>query len=542
MGWQQFPQPEGSTGIGVHLSSEAGGYSDDSLREAFSLGIRWAKVLSIIPQDRLVAVIRHGIYPIVRIYKDMNPWNRPLNGVAETQRIQQAMNEGGKPHWKPYIQIGNEGNLAVEWNEDGSPNRLPPENAPEMAAAWWYPIAASVINAGGIPITTPLSPGGNYNDWKWFVRFCRELKALGATRDFLERCAIGVHNYTNNKPLDWGKGGYKRWQLHDFNRAGWHGNEFVPGHEDSQGFCMYEWYHQAMLDICGAECAVLSCEGGTYPGNNDIRYRPPVDEGMHARYITSQMALMMGDTVDDAGIVNEPMPGVPDWYFCTAFWTWGTQPSWWEGDIRRLQVTKAAMRRMSIHPRKAPDVIVPTEPVEPEKPVYVDRLQVEMRQVGSGLVQGNVPAGAEVDVEFFGNHVRGRAGDKPELGAGGFEVLVHNEAREVVVSVSGCEPLRIQLAGRVPFVTVAPRSTPPEEKPAPDYVLELGFKELATKYPIRKVRAAGPLEYTPVRQHAVQEVTFIYGQKERQGLLVWHRQTGAVRLVSADPDAVFSLG
>jgi hypothetical protein len=199
------------------------------------------------------------------------------------------------------------------------------------------------------------------------------------------------------------------------------------------------------------------------------------------------------------------------------------------------------MRRMTIHPRKAPDVIVLPDPVEPEKPVYVDKLQVEMRQVGSGLVQGNVPAGAEVDVEFFGNHVRARAGSKPELGAGGFEILIHNEAREVVVSVSGCEPLRIQLAGRVPFVTVAPRT--PEEKPAPEYVLEAGFKELAIKYPIRNIKPVGVLEYTGVNGDALQRVQFVYGNAVRQGFLVWHRQTGAVRLVSMDTEGgAFSLG
>jgi hypothetical protein len=517
--WQTFPRPEQDDGVGVHLSSENGGYSDDSLREAYALGIRWCKVLEIIPHERLVAVIREGFIPVIRMSTDMNPWNRPLNGVALVERVQRATQEAGRAAFKPYVQIGNESNLNIEWNEDKDPNRMMPENAPEMAAAWWYPLAASVLNAGGIPITTPLSPGGNYNDWKWFVRFCRELKALGATKDFIERCAIGIHNYTNNKPLDWGKGNYRKWGLHDFRRSDWTGNEFVPGHEDSQGFLMYDWYHQAMLDITGADCAVISCEGGTYPGNNDIRYRPPVDEGMHARYITSQMALMMGDTVDDLGVVNAPMPGVPDWYFCTAFWTWGTQPSWWEGDIRRLNVTKDAMRRMTIHPRKQPDVIVLPNPVEPEKPVYVDRLQVEMRQVGSGLVQGNVPVGAEVDVEFFGNHVRAKAGSKPELGAGGFEVLVHNEAREVVVSVSGCEPLRIQLAGRVPFVTVAPRTVEPEKPVEPaKYAFKLSFIEYAAEHPELKLVADGDIASTS--DGDVVQRCYFFNDPRKKGMLI----------------------
>lgn len=684
--WQTFPKPEGDTGIGVHLSSENGGYSDDSLREAYALGIRWVKVLGIVPHDRLVACYKRGFMVVVRIYKDMNPWNRPLNGIGEVATMKRAAAEAGRGDIVPYIQIGNEPNLCVEWNEDGHPTRRMPDSAPMLAAGWWLPIARSVVAAGGIPITTPLAPGGDYNDWKWFILFLRELKRLGVTRQEIERCAIGIHNYTNNKPLDWGKGSYRKWTLHDFRKPEWTGLEFVPGHEDSQGFCMYEWYHDAVADIFdGADCAVISCEGGTYFKNNDIKYRPEVDDGLHARYITSQMALMMGDTVTDTGIVNSPMPGVPAWYFCTAFWTWGHQPNWLEGDLRLVRpVTKAAMRRMTIHPRTQPQIVVQPQPQPDPQPIYVKKLTVQHTNPGRGLVQGNVTPGAEVDVEFFGNHVRVKAGQKPELGAGGFEVNIHPDTREIVVSVSGHAPLRVLLDGTIPFIVEDTGQTPlppvvqpppvPEPQPTPPpqlpgdvqtswtlhdfrrltacenhfmhhlfvevqdesgaaldgvkvmihqlesgksygitsgekgagkceavlhagryratlgvahtpeftteiwgedekcgevygnatrhfsyratfrrvrsvpavpepavYMLEAGFAELAAKHPVRMITPVGVLEYTGTYGDALQRVTFRYGNKVRQGMLLYDKRTNTVRLVATEPDVVFCL-
>lgn len=521
--WESFPGAQhlrvqgGSnfdTGIGVHCSAEDGGYSEESIRQAHSLGVRWAVLLSLGKElgdarsETIQLMLLNGIYPISRIYRDTG-WMSISSERAgvHTGALRRNFTEAGYPNLKPYVQVLNEPNLIEEWNDPGKHDQIP-DGAPELIAERWYGAAQAVLAAGGIPITTPLSPGGVYNDWVFFVRFVRRLKDLaasypGGAKAFLEQCAIGIHNYTDNKPLDWGLGSYRKWALHDFRRPDWHPGTFVPDYEDNQSFCMWQWYHDCVLDVTGADCSVMSCEGGTYPGNSGIHNRPKIDAGLHASYTTSQMALMMGDTVSDGDVVRQSFQGVPGYYRNTAFWTWGTQPGWGEGNIRRLPATLQRMAAMSFHPRSQLTSPVVIEPEIP--PVLPNKLQAELHP-GTGLVQGNVTPGAEVDVEFFGNHVRTKAGDKPELGPGGFEVLVFGNPPVVTVAISGCEPLKVETHGQIPFITLAPVQSPVDMTLPTKFQLTQGFAKYATAHPELQLVADGPLEFTGITGDAIQRV------------------------------------
>lgn len=374
--WEQFPGPQNiglcdfDTGIGVWLGDDGATYSHESLSQAHALGIRWGAMLNMGKElgdaggwsrsETIQLMLKIGIYPINRVWPDKG-WSSvtPTRAGLLTYSLKRNFAEAGYPNATPYVQILNEPNLTVEWSDRNDPI---PDGAPELVARQWRPAAQAVMDAGGIPLTTPLSPGGNYNDWVFFVRFCQELKRLGVIKEWMERCAIAIHNYTDNKPLDWGHGSYRKWSKLDFHNPGWRDvvNAPPPDYGDTQGFCMYEWYHDACLDILGAECSVMSTEGGTYPGNHGILYRDPIDAGLHASYTTSQMALMMGDRVTDRAVLNDTSLTVPAYYRNTAFWTWGFQPGWSAGNIRVLPETLKRMAGMQIHPRKqAPIVIEP---------------------------------------------------------------------------------------------------------------------------------------------------------------------------------------
>lgn len=543
-------------GTGVHLSSENNGYSDESLDQLVQLHFSWAKLLNFGIEPANLAdstygkLLKRKIYPITRIYRDK--WGEIGTGrvQAHTERAKSIIQACGYDIRivKPLVQIYNELNNGDEWQKGYS------DTSPEEAAESLYFLCAACASAGGIAVITPSSPGGEWGAGKnflWDVKMYKRIAQLAdfhypnGKKEFFKAVACGVHNYTDTKWLDWGKGSFYKWDLYDFRKPNWQYPSFTPGYEDNQGFMGYEWLHDLVYEISGVEPNVVSCEGG-FCANGGNFYRPDLDKGypaswkmpypLHASYITSQMALQMGFPVSDPACVRSPMTPTPKYYRNTAFWTWGTQAGWWSDcDIRSLPATVERIKQITVKAREATTPIIDdnTTPTD----IITKTLKIEQR-AGVGVIQGNLPKGTEIVIGYFGNDDRHRviAGSKPELGEGGFEQVIYQNPDIITIKASNIaqkviyKEIQINALHFIPFITEGETQVI-----TPTYTLVYSFADFAERNAIRKVQAESEMVYNS-RNDAFQVVSLFYGGIRRQGTLVWDNTEKITKCIIMDKD------
>ena len=549
-------------GTGVHLSGENGGYSDDALDQLVQLHFSWAKLLNFgIEPPNLVdttygKLLRKKIYPITRIYRDKWGEISTIRVSQHTEKAKTIISACGYDVRivKPLVQIYNELNNGDEWQKAYN------DNSPEEAAESIYFLCAACIAVGGIPVIVPSSPGGEWGAGKnflWDLKMYKRIAQLAdfhfpdGKKEFFKKVACGVHNYTDTKYLDWGRGSFYRWDLYDFRKPNWKYPSFTPGYEDNQGFCGYEWLHDLVYEIIGVEPNIVSCEGG-FCANGGNFYRADLDKGypaswkmpypLHASYITSQMALQMGFTVIDPTCVRSPMSPTPKYYHTTAFWTFGTQPGWWNDcDIRNLPQTVERIKQMTVKARDA-STTNSTDNTTTPVGVITKTLKV-IEKPGHGVVQGNLPKGTMIVIGYFGNDDRHRviAGSKPELGEGGFEQVVYQNPDLITIKASNManntvyKNIKIQIidpahSTSIPFITEGETIV---DTPTSKYELVYDFATFAERNKIRQVVATSEMVYNS-EQNAYQSVSLFYGGIRRDATLVWDNSQKITKCIIMD--------
>jgi hypothetical protein len=203
-----------------------------------------------------------------------------------------------------------------EWNKPALVERFVDFLVPALELA---------AGEGAIPVLPPLEPTGAYWDTAFLQAMLSSLgrRGLGS---LLESAAVGMRNFANNRPLDWGKGGREAWP-----RATPYAKQ--PDSQDHRGFRMFEWYQPIIRQETGRTLPLIGCANGPQASR---RIGGQFDPATHASQ-TAEMVQMMiaGD--------------LPSAVFNHAFWLLAAerhQPcyyeSWYDADgTARLPAAEA---------------------------------------------------------------------------------------------------------------------------------------------------------------------------------------------------------
>ncbi|HID62877.1 MAG TPA: SpoIID/LytB domain-containing protein, partial [Anaerolineae bacterium] len=323
---EDYPRPEGDTGIGFHWFPDVFHYHktnfDTFAHILANLGASWLLLLSEpakpIPEFFIRGLLERNIEPIIRVYT-------PTVQAISQQDLRQLCQTyaGWGVH---YIHVFNEPNLVSEW----AAGEWEPEGLPERFMDYLLPCLETMHSVEGIiPLFTPLSPGGNYLDLD-FLKAAFDIINARGKRHLLEKMAVGIHNYAFNRPPDWS--------------------------QDHLGFRLFRWYDEIIRERVGRSLPQIACENGVRPGEQLTADYPPIDEELHARRSVEMCQLLMENQV-------------PNYVFNNAFWLLATddhqpfQEHRWFRDTGQpaLPRSVAALEVMPRHPRQlGPYISIPS--------------------------------------------------------------------------------------------------------------------------------------------------------------------------------------
>jgi hypothetical protein len=323
---EDYPRPEGDTGIGFHWFPDVFHYHKanfDTFAPILSkLGTSWLLLLSEpakpVPEFFIKGLLERNIEPIIRVY---TPTVQAINQQDLRQLCQTYANWGVH-----YIHVFNEPNLENEW----ATGEWDPKVLPERFMDYLLPCLETMHSIDGIiPLFTPLSPGGNYLDLD-FLKAAFDLINARDKRHLLEKMAVGIHNYAFNRPPTWDR--------------------------DPLGFRLFQWYDEIIQERVGRSLPQVACENGVRPGEQLTDEYPPIDEERHAQHSVEMCQLLMENQV-------------PGYVFNNAFWLLATDDHQafrehrWFRDTGQpvLPRSVAALEEMPKHPRPlGPYVIIPS--------------------------------------------------------------------------------------------------------------------------------------------------------------------------------------
>ena len=306
---KDFPRPVGDNGRGLVGSASTGwsggkeGY-DFWISELEAMRVKWFKVLDDHGDSLMLCtkLLEAGILPIVRIIrKDPPPNDSPepnpghINSTEE-EVIRRLIGVGVR-----YFETNNEPNLATEWKNEAMPGDNI-ETAKLVALNWLFD-ARFILAAGGYPGLPAISAGGNMD-------LMGALVALGRQDILLEGCWIALHNYCQNRPLDfpddpvnrigqpitpeqYDQNVYTNWawwrtslkradSAEEVNSLRTAGKSPTPTiQQDHACFREFEYYNALAMKYLGRSIPIISTEGGYLIGHRvDARY-PAITPDSH---------------------------------------------------------------------------------------------------------------------------------------------------------------------------------------------------------------------------------------------------------------------
>lgn len=306
---KNFPRPPNDNGRGLHGSWDAAWTGDEQgsdywIKLLAELNIKWFKVLddrgnSIAFCEKL---LNAGLFPIVRILRrDPPPNDTPEPnpghlGSPEEQTIKRLIQAGVR-----YFETNNEPNLTVEWKNNAIPDN--PIEAAKLVALNWLFDARLILSLGGLPGVPAISHGGEMD-------LMGALVTLGRHEILLEGCWIALHNYSQNRPLNFpddpvNRSGQRltpeQYDLGAFTQWAWwntargiadaiaqvnelranSANATSTIQHDHACFREFEHYNSLAVKYLGKSIPIISTAGGYRIGRReDLRY-PRVTPAMH---------------------------------------------------------------------------------------------------------------------------------------------------------------------------------------------------------------------------------------------------------------------
>ena len=306
---KDFPRPPSDNGRGLAGNASTGWSGGKEgieywVSELAAMGIKWFKVLdtggaSIPLCSKLLAA---GIFPIVRIIrKDPPPNDSPepnpghINSTEE-ETIRRLIAAGVR-----YFETNNEPDLATEWKNEAMPGESL-ETAKLVALNWLFD-ARFILAAGGYPGLPAVSIGASMD-------LMGALVALGRQDILLEGCWIAVHNYCQNRPLDYPddpinrsgqpltsaqyeQGAYTQWawwrqsigradtidEVNGLRAASKNPTQTIQ--QDHSSFREFEYYNSLAMKYLGRSIPIISTEGGYIVGRREDARYPRVKPDAH---------------------------------------------------------------------------------------------------------------------------------------------------------------------------------------------------------------------------------------------------------------------
>jgi len=289
--------PFNSNRLGLHYFPDLDHFGNKDIQRWLplmqNLGIQWLTLQApsnrAIPEDFLNELRKAKIQPIIHLQLSLeNP-----STADEISPILSAYAHRGVR----YVAFFDRPNLRASWPKVGWTQR----NLVERFLDIYLPLAHAAMDEGLTPLFPPLQPGGDYWDTAFLRAALEELQNRGEGI-LLEQMGLSAYSWTENNPLDWGKGGPESWPAS------------LPystpeGSQDQRGFRIFEWYNAIARAVVGKEMPLLVLAAG-----DNSTLSVDSEDGPNR---TMEMAKMLAQTVDpDTPSVNS----VPENVLALNFW------------------------------------------------------------------------------------------------------------------------------------------------------------------------------------------------------------------------------
>jgi hypothetical protein len=256
-----YPRPHNDSAIGFHYFPDSDHFgredADRWIPRLQGLGASWLVLQTMpsrhVPDAFLQRLMMADIEPVVLIKPE---WIGRLdqNSLCETLG---ALADSGVH----YVGLYDRPNERSKW----TPQDWARPSLVERFVDYLAPALEQVAIERIFPVLPPLEPFGAY----WDTTFLRTMlsslqrRGLGA---LLERAAVGMRNFANDRPLNWGRGGRQAWP-----QAKPYATD--DDGEDHRGFRLFEWYQEIVTDVLGHELPLIACANG--PQSSRMEGRSP---------------------------------------------------------------------------------------------------------------------------------------------------------------------------------------------------------------------------------------------------------------------------
>jgi hypothetical protein len=259
----EYPRPHNDSGIGFHYFPDSAHFgredADRWIPRLQGLGASWLVVQTIpsrqVPDAFLQRLMMADIEPVVLIKPQ---WIGRVDQSSLCETLGALADSGVH-----YVGLYDRPNERSRW----TPQDWARPSLVERFVDYLAPALEQVAIERMFPVLPPLEPFGAY----WDTTFLRTMlsslqrRGLGA---LLERAAVGMRNFANHRPLNWGQGGREAWPQARPYAAGDEG-------EDHRGFRLFEWYQEIVCDVLGHELPLIACANGPQWSRMDGRSLEP---------------------------------------------------------------------------------------------------------------------------------------------------------------------------------------------------------------------------------------------------------------------------
>jgi len=301
-----------STRFGLHYFPDSFHYSDQDLEKWLpkikELGASWLVLIAeekrAIPEGFLKSLIKSDITPILHFPFSCNSSisHNELSPLLEAYS-----------HWGvKNIIFFDRPNQRSAWGD----TEWAKENLIERFIEKFLPLFQEAKKHNLTTVFPPLEPGGQY----WDTIFLRESLELMKTRisvDLLSEMVLSAYAWDNNKPINWGSGGFERWPMAK--------PYFTPPNiQDQRGFRIYEWYQFIGQNILQQNPPILLLQAGM-PGLPLQHPNYIVNSKIHSDKVITILKSLAGENVYDPLFPEEALEPIPEQVIACNFWLLTTE-------------------------------------------------------------------------------------------------------------------------------------------------------------------------------------------------------------------------
>ena len=247
---ESFPRPHNDTGIGFSYFADVDHYGREDVDRWVpllqELGASWLVMQALpsrpVPDAFLQRLMMANIEPVVILKPETIG---PLDQRELTGTIRSLADSGVH-----YVVLFDRPNLRAHW----SPAEWSKPALVERFVDFLVPALETAVAEEVTPVLPALEPFGEYWDTVFLQAMLQSLQRRGLG-ELLPKLAVGMRNFAQNRPLDWGQGGRSAWpQARPY-------RPLVTG-QDHRGFCLYQWYQEIITDVVGQPLPLIACANG----------------------------------------------------------------------------------------------------------------------------------------------------------------------------------------------------------------------------------------------------------------------------------------